>query len=264
MPQTNDSWQSGHPYERFMGRWSRLIAQEFLAWLAVPAGREWLDVGCGTGVLSNLIRTTQQPHGIVAIDSSPEFIAHAQEENQDPRLQFKVGLAQDLPVESQRFDAAVSGIVLNFVPQPEQALAEMVRAARSGGVVAVYLWDYAEGMQMLRLFWDAAIALDAGAAQLDEGVRFPLCREGGLEKLFLENGLQEGRAKPLAVRTVFSSFEDYWQPFLGGVGPAPSYVSSLGEAQRVALRERLRVGLPASQDGTIPLAARAWAVQAVA
>lgn len=261
MIKPEDSWQSGHPYERFMGRWSRLIAQEFLEWLPVPKDRDWLDVGCGTGTLSSLIWRTRQPKGILAIDSSPEFIAFAREYNSDHRFQFEIGLAQSLPIESNRFDAVVSGLVLNFVPQPEHALTEMRRVTKSGGVVAAYVWDYSDGMQMLRFFWDAAVALDRDAARLDEGIRFPLCQEGNLKKLFLDSGLREVRFKSLEVRTVFSSFEDYWLPFLGGVGPAPSYVMNLDEIQRIELRERLRESLPESEDGTIPLLGRAWAVQ---
>lgn len=258
---TQDSWQSGHPYERFMGRWSRLIALEFLEWLAVPGKMDWLDVGCGTGALSSLIQRTQEPKRILAIDSSPEFIEHARQFNQNRRIQFEVGQAQSLAVEPNRFDAAVSGLALNFMSQPDQALAEMLRVTKPGGVVAVYVWDYSEGMQMLRYFWDAVVALDAGVAGLDEGLRFPLCRAGNLEKLFLDSGLREVRSKALEVRTVFSNFEDYWLPFLGGVGPAPSYVKSLEESQQIALREKLRTRLPIAENGSITLSSRAWAAQ---
>ena len=261
MQKPHDGWQSGQSYDRFMGRWSLIVAREFLAWLSIPSQRAWLEVGCGTGVISDLIWRTQKPSEILAVDSSPEFIAFAREQHRDQPIQFEVGLAQSLPVESQRYDAVVSGIMLNFVPQPEQALAEMQRAAKPGGGVAAYVWDYAEGMQMLRYFWDAAAALDGEAAALDEGLRFPLCQAGSLERLFVEAGLREVQFRPIEVPTVFTSFEDYWLPFLGGVGPAPGYVASLDGARRIALKEKLRENLPHSSDGRIALTARAWAVQ---
>ena len=117
---------------------------------------------------------------------------------------------------------------------------------------------------MLRFFWDAAVHLDGNAARLDEGVRFPLCQKGKLEKLFHEGGLREVKFRAIEVTTIFGDFEDYWRPFLSGVGPAPSYVMTLKESQRSALKERLRIALPAAADGTISLIARAWAVQGTA
>lgn len=261
MSKPTDSWQGGHTYDEFMGRWSNRIAHKFLHWLPVSSNKDWLDVGCGTGVLSSVILDTKQPRKILAIDSSPEFIAFAQATNRDPRLQFEVGLAQTLPAESNRFDAVVSGLVLNFVPQPERAVTEMQRMTKQGGVVAAYLWDYADGMQMLRFFWDAAMSQDQKTAELDEGNRFPLCQEGELEKLFVKSGLGQIKSRAIEIATVFTSFEDYWRPFLGGVGPAPSYVASLPESHRIALKERLLGRLPVAADGTISLTARAWAVQ---
>lgn len=256
-----DSWQSGQTYEQFMGRWSRSIAQEFLRWLPVADNKTWLDVGCGTGVLSNSILSTRQPQEILAIDSSPEFIAFAREVNQDPRCQFEVALAQSLPLESGRFDATVSGLLLNFVPQPEQAVAEMQRVTKPGGVVAAYVWDYADGMQMLRLFWNTAVTLDKNAASLDEGTRFPLCQQGELEKLFQHSGLRDVQFRAIEKPMLFANFEDYWRPFLGGVGPAPTYVKNLNESQRTALKEQLQATLPISEEGTISLSSRVWAVQ---
>jgi hypothetical protein len=137
----------------------------------------------------------------------------------------------------------------------------MVRVAKPGGVVAVYVWDYAEGMEMLRYFWDAAIALDAKAVELDEGVRFPLNHEGELKKLFVNSGLEAVTSRAIEAPTIFSSFEDYWRPFFGGVGPAPGYLVNLNDSQQVALKERLELSLPKSEGGTISLTARAWAVR---
>jgi SAM-dependent methyltransferase len=258
-----DSWQSGNSYDRFMGRWSRLVAQEFLQWLPVPEHGRWLDVGCGTGALSSLVLDLKRPKQILAVDASPEFITFARSTNEDARLRFETATAESLPAEPGSFDAVISGLALNFMAQPGQAVAEMKRVTKPGGIVAAYLWDYAQGMQMLRYFWDAVTALDGSAAALDEGLRFPLFREGELERLFRESGLADVRFKAIEVPTVFADFEDYWQPFLGGVGPAPGYILSLDTAEREALKERLRSTLPQSDDGTISLKARAWAVQGI-
>jgi len=155
----------------------------------------------------------------------------------------------------------VSGLVLNFVPDLPGALAEMARVAVPGGTVAAYVWDYAEGMEMLRHFWDAAADLDANAVQLHEGRRFPLCRPAALQTAFEQAGFGDVVVAPLEIPTPFTSFDDYWQPFLGAQGPAPAYVASLSEERRRRLREALRNSLPANSAGAIVLRARAWAVR---
>ncbi len=256
-------WASGWAYEPYVGRWSRLVAREFLSWLAVPAERRWLDVGCGTGALSQTILEFAAPRSVMGIDRSEGYVAFAHEHVRNQRAQFLAGDAQGLPVETGAFDAVVSGLVLNFIPDPRRAVAEMARAARSDGVVAAYVWDYAGKMQLMRHFWNAAAALDPAASALDEGRRFPICRPDSLAKLFLDAGLKEVQVRPIDISTDLRNFEDYWSPFLGGQGPAPSYLMSLDEERRVALRERIRAGLPFALDGSIPLVARAWAVRGV-
>ena len=256
-----DPWESGNPYEFFMGRWSRPVAQKFLEWLALTEYQRWIEVGCGTGVLSSAILEVTVPQEVLAVDASDAFIAFAQQSYQDTRLRFQVGDARKLPAETSYFDVAVSGIALNFIPDPLEALTEMVRTTRAGGVVAVYVWDYARQMQMLRHFWDAAIAVDATAKELDEGERFPLCQPSALEGLFQEAGLKKIEVRAIDVPTIFIDFDDYWSPFLGGQGPAPGYVMSLSNEQRTALEERLRIMLPVQSDRTIALTARAWAVR---
>lgn len=261
MQSKNDSWSSGNQYEKFMGRWRNLVAEKFLAWLAVPSHKIWLDVGCGTGALTKLILQTCQPKKIISIDSSNEFINHAQQSITDPKVSFLVGNAEALELESNSVDAVVSGIMLNFVPQPEKAVAEMMRVTKPGGIVATFLWDYEDGMKMLRYFWDAAVELDNNAKEYDEGLRFPLCREGQLEALVKKCGLKQVEAIPIEVKTVFKNFDDYWLPFLGNVGPAPGYVMSLGENERQKLKDKLLETLPIEKDGTISLLARTWAVK---
>ncbi len=254
-------WASGAPYEAYVGRWSRPVARALLVWLAVPGGSRWLDVGCGTGALSETILRETDPAGVVGVDASAGFVGYAREQVRDARAAFEVGDAQALPFEDDRFDAVVSGLMLNFLPSPERGLTEMARVARPGGTVAAYVWDYAGEMQLMRRFWDAAAALNPEAGALDEGVRFPLCRPEPLAQIFEGAGLGDVEVRAIDVPTVFRDFDDYWSPFLGAQGPAPSYVMSLDEPQRVALRERLRVELPTAADGSIHLVARAWAVR---
>jgi SAM-dependent methyltransferase len=258
-----DSWASGDSYEPYVGRWSRLVAREFLNWLAIPAGSQWLDVGCGTGALSQTILQFAEPAKVKGIDRSEGFVAFAKEHTKDSRVQFDVGDAEALIANSGTFDTAVSGLVLNFIPHPERAVAEMARVTRTDGMVAAYLWDYAGRMQMIRHFFDAATELDPNAIELDEGSRFPICQPDALSRLFESTGLHHVEVRPIEVPTVFRDFDDYWSPFLGGQGPAPSYAMSLSDERRAALRERIRAGLPFAQDGSIPLVARAWAVRGV-
>ncbi|MEN8173013.1 MAG: class I SAM-dependent methyltransferase [Chloroflexota bacterium] len=261
MKNKDDSWLSGNPYERFMGRWSRLIADKFLNWLAVPPASYWLDVGCGTGALTQQILHDSQARKIVGVDSSIDFVKFAKQSILDPTVDFREGLAQSLDMSSDTFDSAVSGLVLNFVEQPEDVLSEMIRVTKPGGKIGIFLWDYADGMEMLRYFWDAAAALDRDAAALDEGLRFPLCQAGELEGLIRNSALKEIEAVPIEVTSVFKNFDDYWQPFLGKVGPAPSYAMSLDPENRLKLESRLRKNLPISDDGSISLNTRAWAVK---
>lgn len=258
-----DSWDSGNPYEVFMGRWSSLIAKEFLAWMDVPSQSTWLDVGCGTGTLTKLILDNYQPSEIIALDASNEFIEYARQKIDHPSVQFRVGLAESLEMETNSIDSVVSGLVLNFIPEPERAMKEMMRVAKPNGGVGIFLWDYADRMQMLRAFWDAALELNPNAKEFDEGIRFPLCAEGRLESLVTEAGLSEVEAQAIEVQTVFTSFEDYWNPFLGGVGPAGTYAMSLKADNRDQLEQKLRETLPSKGDDSIPLIARAWAVKGI-
>ena len=256
-----DTWAAGKLYEPYVGRWSRLVARDFLAWLAVPPQGDWLDVGCGTGALSESILQHAQPRTLMGIDPSAAFVEHAKAHIADPKASFEVADAQSLPVESARLDAAVSGLVLNFVAKPSVAVGEMARAVRPGGTVAAYVWDYGGKMELMRYFWDAAVALDPAAVELDEARRFPLCQPAPLEDLFSRGGLRDVVVRSIDVPTGFRDFDDYWNPFLGGQGPAPGYAMSLGEERRAALRERIRASLPIAADGSIRLIARAWAVR---
>jgi SAM-dependent methyltransferase len=256
-----DTWAAGKLYEPYVGRWSRLVAKEFLAWLEAPPDLDWLDVGCGTGALTEIILQQSRPRSVKGTDPSAGFIEHAKAHIADPRATFDVADAQSIPLESARFDAAVAGLVLNFVPKPALAAREMARTVRLGGVVAAYVWDYAGKMELMRYFWDAAAELDRAAFELDEGRRFPLCQPNPLKELFIQAGLREVQVRPIDVPTRFRDFDDYWTPFLGGQAPAPGYAMSLNEERRGALRDRIRAKLPIASDGSIDLIARAWAVR---
>jgi SAM-dependent methyltransferase len=259
-----DPWTSGDAYEAYVGRWSRLVAQAFVPALGVPAGRGWLDVGCGTGALTATVLAVADPARVTGVDPSDGFLMTARAQVGDARASFRLGDAQSLPFPGDDFDAVVSALALNFVPDPARAAAEFARVARPGAVVAAYVWDYAEGMGMMRAFWDAATEIDPDVADRDEVNRFPLCRPEPLRALWSGAGLGYVSVQAVEVPTVFRDFDDYWQPFLGGQGPAPGYVASLTAEHREVLRQRVRARLPVEVGGSIPLSARAWAVRGVA
>ena len=254
-------WENAESLERYVGRWSRLVAREFVAWLQVPPGSRWLDVGCGSGALTETVLAEAGPESIEGVDTSEAFVAYAASRVTDPRASFAVADAQALDRPGAAYDAVASSLVLNFLPDPARGAAEMRRVVRPGGVVAGYVWDYAGEMQLMRRFWDAAAELDPAAADLDEGRRMAGCNPADLEALFSGAGLEEVETRAIDVPTVFADFDDYWSPFEGGQGPAPGYCASLPPDRRAALRERLRETLPAAADGSISLVARAWAVR---
>jgi SAM-dependent methyltransferase len=258
--QEGEMWAGGDAYEAYVGRWSRVVAERFVRWLDVPAGRRWLDVGCGTGALTSCALRLASPAHVIGVDPSKGFLTTARARVVDPRASFLRGGAQALPLRGGGVHTVVSGLALNFVPDPARAAAEFARVVTPGGVVAAYVWDYAGGMAMMRHFWDAAVALDPAAAELDEG-RFSLCRPDSLARLWTEAGLGEVRVEAIEIPTVFTDFDDYWSPFLGGVGPAPGYVMSLPDEHRDALRDALRISLPTEADGRVQLTARAWSVR---
>lgn len=256
-------WASGAAYEPYVGRWSRLVAREFVAWLAMPPDIRWLDVGCGTGALTQTILAMASPRSVHGIDPSEGFVAYTRANTSAAQATFAVGDAQSLQLDSSSYEVVVSGLVLNFIPDKETALAEMVRVTRPGGMVALYVWDYAGEMQLMRHFWDMVVSLNPAALELDEGRRSPVCKPEPLTRLFHNAGLREVETRPIDVPTVFKDFDDYWSPFLSGQAPAPSYAMSLSEAKRAALRDAIRDRLPIDPNGSISLIARAWAVRGI-
>ncbi|MCU1358898.1 MAG: putative methyltransferase,S-adenosyl-L-methionine (SAM)-MTase protein [Ilumatobacteraceae bacterium] len=254
----DDVWAEGEAYQRYIGRWSRLVAADFLDWLDAGTDQRWLDVGCGAGALTAQIAERMQPRSVLGVDRSQPFVEWAATHVVDPRVSFAVADATQLPADVA--DVVVSGLVLNFIPDAQAAVASM-RAAAPRGTIAAYVWDYAERMEIMRVLWDAAVQLDPAAAALAERGRFPMCEPNTLEAMWRQAGLVEVSSVAIDVPTVFTDFDDYWNPFLGGQGPAPTYVMSLSDDRRTELRERVRDALPTRPDGSIALAVRAWAVR---
>ena len=253
-----DTWQSGDPYDFFMGRWSSIVATSFTDWLSPSPGLTWLDIGCGSGALSEAVINRHRPVHITAIDQSEGFVNTAQKRLGN-RADCKVGNALSLPLEDSSVEVTISGLVLNFIPEPEKALAEMRRVTMTGGTIAVYVWDYAGKMDFLKYFWDIAVELNPKAATLHESTRFSESNKDSLKSLFDHAGILNTVTAPIEIKTNFRDFNDYWNPFLGGQGPAPSYVKSLNRTERNKLRDLLHERLPFQVDGSIPMGARAWA-----
>ena len=263
MAPANDNWTAGDAYECYMGRWSRPLARTFINWLDPPRRAKWLEVGCGTGALTSAICELAEPASVVACDPSKSFVGYARKSIHDDRVSFLVAGVEALPGVPGIFDCVVSGLVLNFIPDPADAIRLMRERLCRGGTLAAYVWNYGDGIELLRYFWDEAVALDSGAADLDEGHRFPICKPNILDSLLIRAGFRDVAVISLEIPTHFHDFEDYWRPFLRGTGPAPSYATSLSQERRNLLRDRLAKRLKVEPDGGIRLKARAWAVRGV-
>ncbi len=256
-------WGAGDAYEQYVGRWSRRVAPEFLRWIAPPQSAVWADIGCGTGALTETILAICKPLSVAGIDRSEGFVSVAKRNISSPYAQFESGDATALPWQSNRFDVSVSGLVLNFVPNHQAMTNEMVRVTKPGGMVAAYVWDYSGGMEMMRYFWDAALAINPQDSKLDEAERFPICQPEPLETLFRSAGLSSVSVRAIEIPTVFTDFEDYWMPFLGKQGAAPTYLATLDDETRDGIRAILKSKLPTNKGGAIELSARVWAVQGI-
>ena len=262
MPQNSefDAWSAGDAYELYMGRWSRRIASRYLDWLAPKPDLQWLDVGCGTGALTATILDKCQPKSVHSLDPSQGFVVFARANTPDPRTNFQIGTATDLPFGTDSFDVVTSGLVLNFVEEPLVALAEFRRVIKPTGTLSFYVWDYpGGGMGMIDAFWAAAAAVDPKSAELNESARFPTCTRDGIVELCRSAGFDDAKVTDISDTTDFPDFEAFWQPFTLGAGPAPGYCKSLPVAQQVQLKDAL-----ASQVGNtkpVSLPARAWAAK---
>lgn len=257
-----DSWQVAAAYDRYMGRWSRQLAPRFLQWLGMPEAQRWLDVGCGSGALSEAILEHGAPRAIIALDPSEGFLAMARSRLGDCVELHRAAAAQ-MPLPDAAVDVTVSCLVLNFVSDANAGLREMARVTANGGHVAACVWDYGGTMDLTRLYWDAAARLGLLAPGQDQGERFPICQTDALVAAFVGAGLREVEGAAINLPMRFADFDDYWQPFLGGQGSAPAHAMSLDDAARQRLRELLRETVPTRADGTLALAARAWAARGV-
>ena len=254
-------WSGGSAYEGYVGRWSRLVAAEFVPWLGVPTDATWVDFGCGTGELTRSILRLADPRKVVSLDPSASYLDHARATVADPRVEFRHGNDQDVRSVGTNADAVVSGLVLNFVADAIEALRAAAEVTVPEGLIAAYVWDYAVGMTMMRHFWDAAVEEDPAAISKDEGARFPICAPGALTAAFETAGLLDVVNRPIEVTGRFENFDEYWTPFLSGGAPAPGYLVSLPAERQARLREMVRNRVPIATDGSITLTCRAWAVR---
>lgn len=248
-------------YERFMGRWSRRLAPQYIAFAGIKDGDRVLDVGTGTGALASAIESAMPSSELVGIDPSAGFIASANNNAKSKRARFEVGDAQALRFAAAAFDQTMALLVMNFIPDHHKAIGEMRRVTRPGGIVSACVWDYDAGMQMLRFFWDEVVALDPAMMPKDER-NMKLSREGQLGELWHQAGLINVREKALTIEQAYASFDDYWDPFLKGAGPGGAYVASLADDRRRQLEARMRTRLLGDRDdGAFALQARAWCVR---
>jgi SAM-dependent methyltransferase len=251
-------------YERFMGRWSRLVAPRLVNFTDLPERGRMLDVGSGTGSLAFAIAELKPRAYVLGIDPSREYVTYAASRTRfADRASFEMGDAQQLRFADASFDAALSLLVFNFIPDPKKALMELRRVTKPGGKLSVAVWDYGAGMRMLRAFWDAAVHTDPGAENLDEK-HMPLCRAGDLSALWKQGGLENVREQSIDIRMKFESFTDYWDPFLLGQGPAGSYVRRLERDKLQVLRNEVQRLLSLSaENAPFVLPARAWSVRGI-
>ncbi|MBA3824086.1 MAG: methyltransferase domain-containing protein [Ktedonobacterales bacterium] len=254
-------WTNGEAYDPYMGRWSHAVAAQFLPWLAVPKHATWVDVGSGTGVVIRALLDAQEPTRVMGIDRSAAYLAFAQHHITDPRVAWVVGEAEHLPVADASWDVVVAGLLVNFVPHPDQAVREWRRVVRSQGTVAAYVWDYVDGMPLNQVFWAAVAQLQPDPQVEEERHQFDQWQPSVLTHLWQEAGLVDIQTTSIHLPMVFADFADFWTPFLGGQGTAPEYYQALPETMRIHLRETLHAALPLRADGSLHLAARAWAIQ---
>lgn len=233
---------SGDAYDRFMGRYSRALAPGFLDFCGVAGQGSALDVGSGPGAVTTLLAERLGPAAVSAVDPSPRFVAECR--SRHPGVDVREGAAEALPFADDSFEVAVSQLVLHFTTDAPQAAREMRRTVRPGGTIGACVWDFDERMQMLRAFWDCALALDADAPDEARTVRYG--RPGEIAELFSSVGLVDVADTTLSVSSEYADFDELWAGFELGVGPAGGYCVRLGDAHRTRLRELLfeRIGAP--------------------
>ena len=256
----------GDGYELLMGRWSRRLAEPFLDFVGTADGESVLDVGCGTGCLAVALTERCQVKQVRGVDFSPAYIEHATRNVHDSRIAFEVGDACALAFPDHSFDRVLSLLMLHFVPRADQAIAEMRRVARPGAVVGAAVWDARGGFVATRMFFDTAAVLDPKASERRaRSYTRPMTRPGELANAWHAAGFTDVVETTLVIRMEFSSFEDYWAPYIGTDGPQAEYISTLSDAERSRLRDAVKLAyVDGEPDGPRSYAALAWAVKGIA
>ena len=233
---------AGATYDSFMGRYSRALAVRFADAAGVQRGHTAVDVGCGPGALTGVLVERLGADAVTACDPAPGFVAECAARHPGVRVEF--GRAESIPFETGRFDHAMAQLVLHFVSEPDRAASEMMRVVRPGGSVAACVWDFDAGMEMLRCFWDAALEIDPAAPDEARTLRFG--RPGEIAQLFDTAGMDDVVESTLQVSSSYTGFEEFWNGFLAGVGPAGAHCLSLADDDRQRLRSVLydRIGAP--------------------
>ena len=256
------AWSDPAGYESYVGRWSRILAPSFLSWLSAPRGHHWLDVGCGTGALTEAVLRLGDAMAVQSIDAAQPYLRAARRALTDPRVTFEVGNATALPYQASSCDVVVSGLLLNFL-DADQAIAEQCRVAKPGGLIAAYVWDYAGEYELVRRFWDVAKTVDESAEAHDPAIRFPICNVNALADLLARHGLRHIRTTRLAAVAQFGAFVDYWSALDARQGSLASYLSGLTESTREAIRCRLAEVVGTSHSPVVRLKLCALAVAGV-
>jgi len=262
-----DLWTDGVLYENYTGRWSRLIADKFIDWLEVKHAHfnSCIDMGCGTGALSEALLANGVCTSLTCLDRSPDYLSFVKQRILSSGVEFVTDDVQNTSLATGAYSLVVSGLVVNFVDSPEKMLREMRRLGRSGGVLGLYIWDFADGMEPIRKFWDAAHKCKApGVNEFDAGIRFPICQRDNLLQSVIEAGWLKPKVAPIEIDARFKNFNDYWIPFLSGQGTGPAFAVSLTDEMREEVRKTLMSLVTDSPDEPFTLRARAWAVKGIA
>jgi SAM-dependent methyltransferase len=259
-PKGRESWNDSNAYDLYVGRWSRLIAEDFLHWLQPPPNVSWLEVGCGTGSLTTEILDRTSPSRVLAIDKSDAYLTKARTQIASPLVSFFKTDLSDLHVGAE-FDYITSGLVLNFLPDVEEKLECMIQYLRTGGSISAFVWDYAGHYQPMRIFWDAAKTLYREAAKFDAGIKYPLCTEGSLKALFEAVDLSNIRFRKIERIATFRDFDDYWLPIASAQGSVSEFLGTLSEDKKNDLKTSVKSKLPMALNGEIKLILSALAIE---
>ena len=251
-------------YDNFMGRWSREVASQFLDWIDVGKDLNWLDVGCGAGMLAQSVIETRSPSGITGVDPLEDSIIAARQHSNNAGINFEIGDAQGLPFPDAQFDTVISGLMIKFVPDKPEAIREMKRVARAGGTIALYDWDMDSNMNTTRHFWSAVAEIVPERMKDRATDRTPMTEVESISSYFEQAGLKNVEQRTISFETRFRDLKDYWSPITNNAQNVGRFYDSLSEDQRSAVFERLKTTLPFADNGSISFESRAVAVKGIA